>query len=565
MFTHIRRHQKWLWIFISAAVIISFVWYFFPNQQMQQGGGGTRDLRAVVGSVYGQPVTLRDYHNAQREFSISYLMRSGNWPENDQFARQMGLIERETGDRLILIRKLKELDVQVDDSAVADWITTFFSDRQTKQYNPEMLKGFKEVIKRRMSEDNFERFVRNQVGIEHMLAVAGAPGKLVPPQAVEKALRQEKEKLDTKLVVFPLSNYLAKVQVTPEAIANYYTNSVARYQLPQRVQLSYVAFLSSNYFGQAEQRMAGETNLNQEIEMAYMQRGPQFFTGPDGQPLTPEAAKQQLRNQKRDEYALSEARKAAFDLANELEQAGVKPNPENPAEALEKVAAAKGLTAQVTQPFSQFAGPTEMEGLPEQFAQFAFQLTPEDPTILEPIEGQNGIYMFALKRKVPSELEPLDKIKDKVAEDYRRMEGLNLAREAANAFVTAATNAGANFDAIAQQQGLQIVDLPPITQRSSDPIESLPPLVDAGALRSAVSDLKPGEVSPYVPTREAGFVAMVEKVIPPTEEEVKEELPQFLQEYRRRMTAEAYSDWLAKERQVAQLKLNTGEERGGQQ
>jgi hypothetical protein len=49
-------------------------------------------------------------------------------------------------------------------------------------------------------------------------------------------------------------------------------------------------------------------------------------------------------------------------------------------------------------------------------------------------------------------------------------------------------------------------------------------------------------------------------VIPPTDEEVKEQLPEFLQEYRRRMTAEAYSDWLGKERQLAQLKLNFGRE-----
>ena len=49
MFAHIRRHQKWLWLFISAAVIISFVWYFNPNQQMGAGSvltddGGTSTL-----------------------------------------------------------------------------------------------------------------------------------------------------------------------------------------------------------------------------------------------------------------------------------------------------------------------------------------------------------------------------------------------------------------------------------------------------------------------------------------------------------------------------------------
>ena len=61
MFAHIRRHQKWLWILISAAVIISFVWLFSPTQQMQ---GGTGDLNAQLGSIYGDPITVREYYDA---------------------------------------------------------------------------------------------------------------------------------------------------------------------------------------------------------------------------------------------------------------------------------------------------------------------------------------------------------------------------------------------------------------------------------------------------------------------------------------------------------------------
>ena len=562
MFTHIRRHQKWLWILISAAVIISFVAFFSPTQQMQGGGDGG-DLRATIGTMYGDPITLREYYDAVREVQLDYLFRQGNWPENDQFAQQMGIIERETRGRLLLTRKLKDHNIQVDDKAAAEWIRTFFADRETKQYNPETLNRVMDIIKQRqgMKEADFERYVRHQAGIEHLAAVAGTAGRLVTPQEVERALRQDREKIDTKVVTFALSNYMAKVQTTPEAIANYYTNAVARYRLPERVQLSYVAFPASNYLAVADQKMAADTNLNQEIDMAYLQRGPQFFTGPDGQPLTPEAAKQQLRDQLRKQTALTEAKREAFAFATELEKTPIQPNPANPAETLEKVAASKGLTPQVTQPFSQFEGPSELPGLPEQFTRLAFMLTPEEPIVPEPIEGEEGIYLFAFKKKLPSETQPLDAIREQVTEDFRRGEGLKMARESANAFVAALTNAApgtANFDVAAQQYGLAVVDLPPASRQADEPIENLPPIIDAGALRSAASDLKPGEVSPYIPTRDGGFVLTLEKVIPPSDEEVQRELPRFAQEYRRRQAAEAFNDWFVKQQQEAQIALNTG-------
>jgi peptidyl-prolyl cis-trans isomerase D len=568
MFTHIRRHQKWLWILISAAVIISFVAFFSPTQRMQRGGGGGAggDPRATVGTMYGEPITLREYYEAQREVLLDYMFRQGNWPENDQYAQQMGIVERETRGRLLLIRKLKDHNIMVDDKAAAAWIKTFFADRETKQFNPETLSRVTQVILKRpgMKEVDFERYVRHQAGIEHLAAVAGTAGRLVTPQEVERALRQDREKIDTKVVTFALSNYMAKVQVTPETLGTYYTNAIARYRLPERVQLSYVAFPASNYLAAADQKMAADTNLNQEIDMAYLQRGPQFFTGPDGQPLTAEAAKQQMRDQMRKQTALTEAKKSAFAFATELEKTPIQPNPANPAEPLEKLAIAKGITPQVTQPFSQFEGPAELPGMPEQFTRMAFMLSPEEPIVQEPIEGEEGVYLFGFKRKVPSEVQPLESIREQVTEDYRRSEGLKAARESANAFVAAMTNAApgtANFDAAAQQYGLTVVDLPPASRQANEPIENLPPLIDAGALRSAAADLKPGEVSSYVPTREGGFVVTLEKVIPPTDEEVQRELPHFTQEYRRRQAAEAFNDWFVKQQQDAQIALNIGRSR----
>jgi hypothetical protein len=97
------------------------------------------------------------------------------------------------------------------------------------------------------------------------------------------------------VVVFSSSNYVSKVAVTPQAIAEYYTNSSARYRLPERIQLSYVPFPASNYLSQAEQRLASQTNLNQQLDALYEQRGPQFYTDAQGQPLTRDAAKARIR------------------------------------------------------------------------------------------------------------------------------------------------------------------------------------------------------------------------------------------------------------------------------
>ena len=564
MFAHIRRHQKWLWIFISAAVIISFVWYFNPNQQMGGGGGGTG--RAHVGTIYGEPITNREYWDARREVEMDYLFRYGKWADEDEFARQMGTIPLETRRRLLLTRKLKDYGIEVDDRAAAEWISTFFADRETKQFNRATLDRIMELIRRKgMREADFERYARHQVGIQHLAAVAGAAGKLVPPQEAERALRQEHEKIDTKVVLFPLSNYVAKVQITPEAVSTYFTNAMARYRLPERMQLSYVAFPASNYYAQAEQRMAAETNLNQQIDMVYTQRGQNFYTGPDGQPLTAEAAKQKIREEIRDGFAMNEARKTAYAFANDLESAQTQPDPGNPAAPLEQLAANKGLNAQVTQPFSQFEGPSEIQGMPDEAGRALFMLTPEAPVRIEPIIGETGIYMVALKRKLGSELQPLDAIREKVTEDFKRGEGLKLAREAATAFATAVTNAPANFDGAAQQQGLAVVNLPPFSRDATAPIENLPPTLDSGAIRSSAMELKEGEVSSYIPTREGGFVLTVEKVIPPTNEEIQSELPKFVEEFRRRRAGEAFSDWFMKEMQLAQLTVNDGSEQSAQQ
>lgn len=558
MFAHIRRHQKWLWIVISGLVIISFVWYFNPNQQMGAPGAGTG---GPVGSIYGNPITQKEYAEAYRESILNYLFQYGDWPEDNEFTRQMRPIERETRQRLLLIRKIKDYGIQVSDEAVADWIVQNFQDRQTKAFHKEVLERFIQSLGERrpaLNRADFERYARHQVAISHLLAIAGASGKLVTPQEAEFTFRKENEKVDTKLVTLSTSNFLAQVQVTPEAVSNFFKLNESMYRLPERIQLSYVAFPASNYLAQADERLNSVTNLAQQIDAAYAQRGAAFYTDAANQQLSPEAAKVRIREEFREQAALAEARRAAYQFANELEAIPVSTNSPNPAESLENLAAAKGLHAQTTPPFDQFTGPAGLS-LPDPVVRNAFRLTSEAPVMLEPIAStaNDAVYMIALKNRLPSEPQSFETVQASATESYRQREAQRLMREAGNALATAITNglaAGQQFDAIVQQAGYQPVDLPPFA-KADRTIPGLPPQVDPSALSTAAFNLAPGKSSTFQPTREGGYIVFVEQFVPVSEEELKSELPQFAQELRRRSANEAFTEWFAKEMRLAQINL----------
>src|SRR5213083_1427 len=99
MFTRIRRHQKWLWLVISSAVIVSFVIYFNPNAKYSRGlPKGAAD--AAVGSIYGRPVHRSEYADVYREAELRYLFSNGQWSNNDETARMLHLVEHETRNRI---------------------------------------------------------------------------------------------------------------------------------------------------------------------------------------------------------------------------------------------------------------------------------------------------------------------------------------------------------------------------------------------------------------------------------------------------------------------------------
>ncbi|MCI0538031.1 MAG: peptidyl-prolyl cis-trans isomerase [Verrucomicrobiales bacterium] len=556
MFATIRRHQKWLWIVISTLTIVSFVWFFSPASQ--SGGGSGRNENAVIGSIYGQPLRRGDYFQAAREARLQFVFNYQQWPGDNPMVRKMGMIERDTTNRLVLLKKIEQFNVQVSEAAVADWIVKaeLFQDPNSHSFSKDMHdRMVKEMFPRKLDvrQKDFEDFVRHQVAFEHLINVLGLTGELVTPQEAESLYRRENEQVDTRIVANPSSNFLAQVTLDPAAIATFYTNQQAAYRTPERMQISYVRFDVTNFLSAADQTLAKQdTNtLNQQIDRVYQQRGPDFYKGPNGEPLSPEQAKQRIRDEGRHAEARVEAQKKAIEFMEQLFE--LKPvGPDN----LEKLAAATGYQVAVSQLFSQFEEPPGLD-LPDGFARAAFKLTAEEPFLDAPVVTENAVYVVSLKSRHPSAQPPLDQVRERVIADFQKSQARLLAKTAGMELqrkLSAAMAQGKTFETAAAEAGTEVIDLPPISQKTPS-VAELRGQADLGAIKNIAFTLTPAQLSGYNETADGGFVLYLEKRVPVTDAQVREALPEYMKTLRQSRRNEAFSGWLRKEMELARITL----------
>jgi len=361
-------------------------------------------------------------------------------------------------------------------------------------------------------------------------------GKVVTPQQGEMLYRQQNEDFSTAMVSFAASNFLDAVLVTPDALAQFYSNRVSIYRVPERVQVSYVKFDVTNYLATVEKAM---TNLDLEVDDAYKKYGTNLF--PEAK--TPAEAKAKIKESAIRERALMEGRRAAGTFAERLDR--MEPKVAGNFDALSKT---NGLAAGMTAPFTREDGPAELK-VPDKFNQAAFRLTQEEP-FAGPIVADDGVYVIALKQQIPSEVPPLASIRAKVMEDYRMLQAMQLAHQAAAKFSNTLTNAlaqGKAFDAICADAGVKPERLPPFSLSTETLPDKQDERVDVRMLKELAFTTPVGKASAPERSGDGVFVLYVEKRLPADEAKLKKELPDFMTTIRQSRENEVFNGWLTRE------------------
>src|SRR6185295_7501105 len=144
---------------------------------------------------------------------------------------------------------------------------------------------------------------------------------------------------------------------------------------------------------------------------------------------------------------------------------------------------------------------------PPNFAKAAFSLTEQEP-FASPIAGDDAVYVIAFEKKIPSEIQPLDRIRERVTADFRFTQAIQMARQAGTNFsaaLTAGLAAGKTFSAVCDEAKVKPVALPPFSLATRT-LPELEERVSLPQLKQIAFKTPVGKTSNFVPTIEGGLV-----------------------------------------------------------
>ena len=544
-----RRHHKTVMWIIIVATIVTFVYYLTPNAQ-KTGGGGGRTTFAPAGTIDGEKISQPQFDMALQEAKVAVRMNTGRWPTQET-AEQLRYVAFQ---ELCIQARLKELGLEVPLEATAALTRSIFGVGPGQTMSKEMFEKFVRGElneKGRVSEEDFYHWVRDQAGTAMLVKLYGMNGELINTNEVESLFRRNHEMMTVEMARFPMSNYLAQVTPTDQDIQGLYAKRQAAYRLPEREQLNYIFFNITNYLTAADAMMAGNSNLDSQVERTYLQQEAGFWKDEAGNQLSAEAAKAKIKAESRlgvrpagggkqlpagDSTVFGWAQKQTGSTHQQGGTGSIRG--EQRAERGDHGAVRRGEPAR---------------GVPELYPEdknMLFQLstnTPDDQYKFG--QASNGYFYLGLERKLPSENQPLEAVRAKVTEDYRRQKATELALHDGTNFEAVAREGlikGMSFEEICAGQKIKPETLTPFSRETSSSRKSRTrrSLITSRAL---AYQLPKNQIAPFEQTGPDGFVVYLKERTPVDEFIVQRDLPEFLATQRSLRQSAAFSFWLGQE------------------
>jgi hypothetical protein len=526
MFATIRRHQKWLLTTVVIITIISFIGW---NWNRNSGNAGPRSGGpGNFGILAGHPITEEQLVQARNGFMLEYFFDRQDWPDirSPDVDRN---VTYQAYVHLFIEEKIKELGIEITPQAARQYYVRFFGP------NTPVAELEKKILEpHQLNVGDLDRFLRFNVGRSQLMMLAGMHGYLVTPQEAEAEYRKEHQELASSMVFYAATNFLSSVPANAGAVAQFYTNHLADYRIPEKAQVDYVKFDVTNYLAAAT---AAVTNLDEMANAYERQYGTNLFRGTK----TPEESRAAVKKELLRDHARVDARRDAFQFANELE--AMQPVK---VDNLRDLAAKKKMTVITPAPFDRENGPQDMT-TPLQFVRAAFGRTPEEP-FAPPVAAEDGVYVLAQRQMIPSSIPPFKTIEAKVVEDYRHEQALMLTAQAAiKLYTTWLTNAlpqEKSFVKVCEEAKVKLEPLPPISRITQSLPTNIEDRVSLSMLQRVVFDTPVGRASTPQRGLDGAFILYVEKQLPVDEAKLRTELPEFTTRMRQYRMQDAFNQWL---------------------
>jgi hypothetical protein len=459
MMKFLRSQSQTVLVIFLGVMGLGFLFYGNAGNLLTAGGGrGSNDF----GSIDGESLSVAELYDAVRTTRDTLAIHGET--RNVQAAQ----IAELAWARLLLLHEADILHVQVSDKEVVDYIRNQPLFQKNGAFDPDTYK-----LRLMQMKDVFH--VPNDPGVDPMTSTAAVLETVIRNDlrvdAVSKALfsgvrssaHDVSEKYDEfygpttlSYVTFDPKDYLAKAQVTPADIEAAYQSDPHNpaYRTAEKRKVDYVLFLLS----------------------------PDQAKLPDAQK---KAAKDAL-GQKALDFALT------FQPNPSATPGSNPPTPDFQAEAKKL-----NLTPATTDFFTADTTPAGVPPSPA-FNSAAFALSKDD-AISKVVELENGVAVLHLVEIQPSELRPLDQVKDTIQKQLQQTKSVQEARVAAGISAVALKNAvakGTDFKTAAAALKLKVETVPTFV-----PFDAARNDMKLQGLAIAASSLKPGEVSEPTPSQ----------------------------------------------------------------
>jgi peptidyl-prolyl cis-trans isomerase D len=479
----IRKHARWIMAGVLLLLIPGFIALF------TQTGSSNRQATHDLPSIGGKPVNPAEFQNALSNAKVLFTISSGRAPTGTP--EMQDRLTQEAVVRILMLRKARELGLQVSDSEVVQAIHSQpMLHNESGQFDPDRYRRFTIYLNNLgISETHYEQILREELlraKLEQMITA----GALATPQEVNLVYAPYHERITVSLARFDVADYHEPVSVSNEEAQAFYDAHQEDFRTPAQVKVRYARFTIAD--------SEPTIRLTDEEIAEYYDRNKQNYAGTNSVAPPPlESVKEKVRQ----DLLTYRADRAAADRATAFSVALV---PKSGAERPDFTAVCKeyGVEPHETDFFSQFdqpVGPTASVA----FVQQAFALGPDVPTS-DPVPEPDGYFVLEYVDSKPSVIPSFDEVKDKVVDEIKH-ERIYEATVRHGQEVTAQLKqlvaSGKSFADACAELKLKIETPPPLS--FADEKTELP---FAQRLLEASLGMPVGAVSQFIPTLTGGVV-----------------------------------------------------------
>lgn len=537
---YFQHHFKFIFAILLAGTIISFI--FITNTS---GGFGSSDSRTVVDRpFFGYNLALeRDQERLMGDAGLSANLRVGPFGGLDASQIQNYAFQRAATLHLadkwhIPAATAAEIEAQIK--------TLRMFAGQDGQFDAKAYQTFRDNLKtnpRGLTEADIARVVSDDVRAEKVQNLLAGPGYVLPADVKTQLARAD----TTWTLATASTNYNEfKPEIKPADtdLTAFFEQAGSRYDVPPKVVVSYLDFPVTGYLAKVD--------VTEADVRAFYDANPARFPKPADAAapavpnVTPAADANAdfaaVRAQVETALRLERARKLAATAASDFSVALFEKKAGTGA-ARDKFLADRGVALKPVAPFTRDEPPAEFGRSPEVAAE-AFRLNEGRP-VSDAVATPTGAVILFWQETLPSRKPLFSEVRDKVAADYveneKRKRFVDLGRTAKTE-IEARLKAGDTFEkavaAAGTKTGLAFAakSVAPFTPRNR------PQDLDYTVL-GALERLEQGKVSDMSVNADAGvFVYAVEKKAP----DLSEANPAFVETrnqiagYSSRLGASAY-------------------------